>query len=184
MLMEVWDAQGKHSITMRLPKLKGTWQPSHPKENLRFVAAKTWSQFVMESGSHRLEVEPGDWLLLKEGHWVKLLTITDIDSYVSRAQTGELLVVDGLESIEGRRYLSCHLFNSTRTEIQLLEVPLGTADSTARAARPKTAAKVQQTELACAVPIEPAEEKKEENHPIIILPKVIRGLLDELSTSQ
>jgi hypothetical protein len=124
MLFDLWDADGKAKCTLSLMRSKGGWRPSGLRDSLRFVGAKTWSQFVLESGANRIEVAPGDWLLFDQTGLRKLDNLCEIDSYVAGQLAGELMVIDGLERQGGKQVLTAHLFNRTRTEIQEHQIAL------------------------------------------------------------
>ncbi|MGE3953585.1 MAG: hypothetical protein AB7F31_00110 [Parachlamydiales bacterium] len=122
--LELWDEAGRMKTPITLMRSKDGWLPNQVKESLRFVAAKTWSQFVLEWGQERLQVRPGDWLLLeKEG--VRLLgSAAEIVEYAEGRLTGELLVIEGLIRNEGKHLLQSHLFNMSRSERIPFEIPL------------------------------------------------------------
>lgn len=121
---ELWDAEGKSKTELSMMRSKALFPPA--PRTLQFVAAKTWTQFVLDAGDQRLEVGPGDWLLLEEGCWNKLEDPEAIDDYVAMRRLGDLLVVEGLARVDGRRVLVGHLFNQVRTAVEPIEIPLTT----------------------------------------------------------
>lgn len=110
------------------------WLPPQHKENLRFVGARTWSQFLLETHDRRIMITPDDWLLLTAEGWQKLSSQGEINDYLNRKLIGELFVIDGLEKKNGKQFLTGHLFNSSRSEMQKLEIPLNQSEKPSLAA--------------------------------------------------
>ena len=69
-------------------------------------------------------LSPQDWLLQIDSGWKKLTTPEEIDAYVDRKISGPLFVFDGIEKREDKQFLLGTLFNSTRTDMQAIEIPM------------------------------------------------------------
>jgi hypothetical protein len=69
-------------------------------------------------------LSPKDWLLFINNTWVKLQTPDEIDAYVNRKAVGTLFVIDDIVREDGKQALMGTLFNSTRTEMLPVEIPL------------------------------------------------------------
>lgn len=124
MLFELWDEMGRTRVTLSLMRSRDVWLPRHMKDTVRFVGARTWSEFVLNVGGERLVVSPQDWLLLDEGGWHLLRKVEEIDAYVSGRLQGELLVLDGLEREGGTQTLKGHLYNTSRTSLESMDIAL------------------------------------------------------------
>lgn len=164
LLFDLWDEAGLNHSSLSL--IRAHIPTSHNEvPPLRFVAAKTWSQFILEFGAERTEVSPGDWLLLCEGRCRKLTSCEEIDAYVAQKLVGDLVVIDGLLRKEGRQRLACHLYNPTRTGVKTIEIPLLT-----EGALPQV----------CHLLKSNAQEEREED-PLFTLPTVIQGIIEEMN---
>lgn len=124
MTFELWDIEGKSKVTLNLLKSTEAWVPQNIQQNFKFVGARTRSQFVFEINKERIMLSPQDWLILTEHGWKKLTTPEEIDLYLDRKLTGPLFVFDGVEKREDKQFLLGTLFNSTRTEMQPIEIPM------------------------------------------------------------
>ncbi|MBS0622645.1 MAG: hypothetical protein JSR80_06780 [Verrucomicrobia bacterium] len=164
LLFDLWDEAGLNHFCLSLIRSNAP-QHNNATPLLRFVAAKTWSQFVLELGAERTEVSPGDWLLMDEGRFTKLISPEEIDAYVEQKRSGELVVIDGLVRKEGRPRLVCHLYNPTRTQVKTLEIPLLSEGMNAPI-RQITTTNTQ-------------EEVGDD--PMLALPIVVRGMIEEIN---
>lgn len=120
--LDLWDVDGKRKIQLNLIKSSESWLPQSLQKEFKFVGSRTRSQFVFELNKERMTLSPRDWLLKTKQGWVKLATAQDIDSFVERKATGPLFVFDGLSKKEGKQMILGTLFNSTRTEMQPIEI--------------------------------------------------------------
>jgi hypothetical protein len=128
-VFDLWDGEGKGKISLSLMKSRSGWAPTGGRGALRFVAAKTWSQLVLECGAQRIEVAPSDWLLFVDAGLRKLESLEEIDAYVNGALAGELLVIEGLERREGRQVLVTRVYNGARSESEERLIALTSAVS-------------------------------------------------------
>ncbi len=121
---DLWDPEGKAALPLVLMRGREMWMPPYLKDLLRFVAAKTWSQFVLIAAEERLIVSPSSWLLLTEKGWQEIKGRAEIDDFIAGRLSGELLVLNGIGRREGRQVLKGHLYNTSRSEMQDFEMPL------------------------------------------------------------
>lgn len=124
MNMEVWDPEGKGKVSLNLLKSSEPQAPVNIPQKFKFVGARTRSQFVFEVDGDRLLLSPHDWLLLTKEGWIKLQTPEEIDAYVDRKTPGPLFVFDSVEKKEDHLVLQGTLFNTSRTDMQAVEIPL------------------------------------------------------------
>jgi len=123
MTFELWDTEGRAKHILNLVRSKDhTCQPSMAYE-MKFVGAKTWAQFIVESRSgERMTLKLHDWLVLTPQGWTKLDTPEKIDAYVGHRLNGPLFVLDKIAKQNGRQVLIGHLFNVSRTEVEQVEL--------------------------------------------------------------
>lgn len=118
MLFEIWDLEGREKTNLSLLKTR----ESHVftiQDHLKFVGAKTWSQFIVETPSNeRFILKLKDWLVLTPEGWRKLDKADVLDEYVNGKLKGPLFVLEQLIKENGRQLLAGHLFNTSRTEIE------------------------------------------------------------------
>lgn len=122
--LELWDNDGKGKLALNLLKSTENWMPQNLQQSFKFMGARTRSQFVFEVNKERMLIRPKDWLVLTESGWLKLTTPEDIDNFVDRKLTGALFVFDGVEKRDDKQVLVGTMFNSTRTEMQTVEMPI------------------------------------------------------------
>ncbi len=124
MKLELWDVGGKGKVSLNLIRSTDTSTPRNLEKQFKFFGARTRSQLMFEINNERILISPKDWLLFTEGRWIKLATPEDIDRYVDRKTPGPLFVVDDVSRGEGQQVLTGTLFNTARTEIKSIEIPL------------------------------------------------------------
>lgn len=124
MLFELWDTEGNGKTQLSLLKTHINEQLPDLARELRFVGAKTWAQFMIETPDGRIVMRANDWFLLKDREWKKLTTTEAIDAYVDQLERGPLFVLDKMVKQEGKQMLIGHLFNTMRTEVHTIELPV------------------------------------------------------------
>jgi len=122
-VFELWDIEGRNRLTMSLMRIKDYENLPDLITEFKFVGAKTWAQFIVECRGERLIIKPHDWLLYTPEGWHKINSVEEVDAYVSQKMIGSLFVLDKMVKQNGRQALIGHLFNSSRTEIQIVELP-------------------------------------------------------------
>lgn len=121
---ELWDVDGKGKIALNLLKSNEPNTTENVENTFRFVGARTRSQFVFEIDEERMLLRPQDWLVMTEEGWKKLSTPEEIDSYVDRKIQGPLFIFDGIARKDERQVLVGTMFNTSRTDMQTIELPI------------------------------------------------------------
>lgn len=119
---ELWDSEGKTKTVLNLLKSTEPLPQKTILQGLKFVGAKTRSQFVFEFNKKRIILSPDDWLLFIDKEIKILKTPEDIDAYVDRKLSGFLFVFEFVQKRDDRQYIIGTLFNKARTEIQSIEI--------------------------------------------------------------
>ena len=121
---ELWESGGKARILLNLAKSIDIWPPNYIQHEFKFLGSRARQQLIVEMGKKRLILNPYDWLLRVNDDWIPLCNEEDIDQYVNGQLKGELFIFDSLVKKEGQQKLIGHLFNISRTEMQIIEIPL------------------------------------------------------------
>ncbi|ADI39252.1 putative membrane protein [Waddlia chondrophila 2032/99] len=121
---DLWDVGGKGKVSLNVIKSTETAAPRNLEKEFKFVGARTRSQLMFEVKGERILISPKDWYLFTEGKWVKLSTPEQIDAYVDRRVTGPLFVIDEIFRDDGRQLLVGLIYNTARTDVKLVEIPL------------------------------------------------------------
>ncbi len=120
---ELWDVEGKGKTLLSLIRARDQAPLPNISQEFKFVGAKTWAQFIVESrAGGRLTLKPHDWLVLTPDGWIKLSSAEQVDAYVEQSLTGPLFILDKLIKKNGRQVLIGHLFNASRTEVEEIEL--------------------------------------------------------------
>ena len=119
---ELWDPQGKGKTLLTVVRSKDLAGLPNLDEEFKFIGAKTWAKFIVESHQERMILKPHDWLVLTEEGWIPLNTSERIDDYVEQKLQGPLLILEKLTKQNGRQVLTGYLFNTTRTEMEPIEL--------------------------------------------------------------
>lgn len=137
MSLELWDVGGKAKILLSLMRIKDHQKNPNLNQEFKFVGAKTWAQFIVECSREkkRLILKSNDWLILTQEGWKKLETPDEIDAYVSGNLSGPLFILDRLKKQNGRQVLFGHLFNTSRTEVEEIEIAATSHNSLANFCR-------------------------------------------------
>ena len=121
---DLWDVEGKIKVPINLIKSTDPFPNLNIEKNFKFVGSRTRSQFMFEVNDERVLISPKDWFLFHDNAWRKLTTTQEIDDYVDRKTVGPLFVVDDIVREDGRQVLYGTVFNSSRTDMKSIEIPL------------------------------------------------------------
>lgn len=125
MRLELWDVEGKGRVALNLLKSTEAWAPQVVQRDFKFVSVRTLSQYVFDIRKDRVVLRPGDWLLQGKEGWKRLVTPEEIDAYVDGRLTGILFVFNGVvKKDDGSQALSATLFNSSRSVVVPIEIPI------------------------------------------------------------
>lgn len=136
MNFELWDPQGRGKINLSLVRAMDHHKAPDMSQELKFVGAKTWAQFIVECrNGDRLTLKPQDWLVLTQDGWKKLDSPELIDFYVEGQLSGPLFILEKMTKKNGRQTLIGHLFNASRTEVEEIELQSASSPSLANLCR-------------------------------------------------
>lgn len=121
---DLWDVGGKGKVSLNVIKSSETGSPRNLEKEFKFVGARTRSQLMFEIKGERVLISPKDWFLHTDGKWIKLSTPDQIDAYVERKISGPLFVVDEVLREDGKQVLLGLIYNATRTDVKIVEIPL------------------------------------------------------------
>ncbi len=134
--LELWDPEGRAKTVLSLIRARDLNKTPNLAQEFKFVGAKTWAQFIVECrNGGRLTLKPNDWLVLTQEGWKKLDSADEIDKYVDGKLTGPLFILDKMTKQNGRQVLVGHLFNSSRTEVEAVELEAASNTSLANYCR-------------------------------------------------
>jgi len=137
MNLELWTPDGAFKVPINLLKSSQAWITENLEKTFKFVGARTRSQFVFELKGERTQLRPNDWLLYSDNVWRKLTSVQDIDDYVNLKTLGTLFVFEGIINKDGQQILVGTMYNSTRTEMKSIELPIQQGSSTFSTFKPK-----------------------------------------------
>jgi hypothetical protein len=126
---DIWEKGGLNKISLHLAKSMEIWTPHRIQQEFKFVGSRTRKQSIVEIKQKRINLSPHDWLLRINDEWIKLSSEEEIDKYVDGNLSGELFIFDNISKINGQQLMIGFLFNSTRTEVQVIEFPLVQRDA-------------------------------------------------------
>ncbi|MDR3624534.1 MAG: hypothetical protein P4L16_05290 [Chlamydiales bacterium] len=125
MHLVLWPTEGDIKCSITLTKYPELISNSAKTVSLfHYLGAKSWKEFLFEIDGKRVYIRQGDWWLHTEKEWKRLLTPEDIDAYVSHKLKGDLFVVDGVKRVKGNQVLIGHIFNTPRTKVWDIEIPM------------------------------------------------------------
>lgn len=123
MSLELWDPEGRGKLLLSLIRCKDHTRPPNLAQEMKFVGAKTWAQFIVECRmGGRMTLKLHDWLVLTQDGWTKLDSPEQVDAYVNQTITGPLFILDKMNKQNGHQILVGHLFNASRTEVEVVEL--------------------------------------------------------------
>jgi hypothetical protein len=172
MTLELWDVEGKGKITLNMLKSTEPWMMQNAQtiqQTFKFVGARTRTQCVFEVNHERVLMSPNDWFLYTNKGWKKLASEEELDHYVKRKTTGVLFVFEGLTRKEDRQIMKGVLYNPSRSDFQVIELPIQQIGSIKPAAN-KEAEKGK--EEANSIPIKMDMKNLEAPRPVMETPPV------------
>ncbi|WP_213318903.1 hypothetical protein [Chlamydiifrater volucris] len=127
-VFDIWNVNGnlKQSITL-MKYQSSVMEISDAIREIAFVGMKSWSSAVVvfqEDMVTRTVVRPDDWFIRKESGWEKISSLEDVEEYVDGRLEGPLFVVEGIVKEERGFVLKGHIFNSYRTILENISIPL------------------------------------------------------------
>lgn len=113
--IEAWDEKGFPLFFSSIPHENAPPARFIAEQVLLDAKLRTARQVSCKIGKKRFLLQQGDWLIKTGSNWHKLLSLKDIDNFLSHDIRGELCVIDQIDSkgmIKGRYY------NEMRTDAQ------------------------------------------------------------------
>lgn len=111
--LELWNSDGSQHATFSIPRRNAT-VPTRPSE-VRLLGAKSRKQWIAEIQRKKVVLSPDDWVIVN-GDEITLIDSEELlDDYLEGVLTGNLLVFQGFEKIEGESCLVGTFFDATRT---------------------------------------------------------------------
>lgn len=134
--LELWDSEGRGRTLLSLIRSREHYGKPNISQEMKFVGAKTWAQFIVECRNGvRMTLKLHDWLVLTQEGWQKLDSPDQIDAYVNQTLIGPLFILDKMIKQNGSQVLIGHLFNTSRTEVEQVELTSSSSASSANFCR-------------------------------------------------
>lgn len=122
--LTLWSPEGWQKIKSTLIKVQDLTETYKNISAFNYLGAKGWNEWIFEVSGKREKVKPLDWWLKQETGWKKLSSKNEIESFVALKIRGDLLVIEKIIQKDNQPYLMGHLFNSARTKMHQIELPL------------------------------------------------------------
>lgn len=129
MRLDLWDVGGQSHVVLNLVKSREAWTPKTYERDFKFISSRTLSQYVFEIKNNRVVLRPFDWYLLTPEGWKPVVSVDEIDAYVTQKAPGVLFIFNGPAQADGKNVLKATLFSPARTETFEMEYPLDQASS-------------------------------------------------------
>lgn len=121
---DLWTPDGNNKVVLNLLKSQERWSSQQLKQTIKFVAARTHSQYIFEIDQKRMLINPQDWLVKTEEGWEKLDSPTKIDDFVDGQLKGPLFIFDGTVQKEDESTVFMgSFFSPGRAEMETFEIP-------------------------------------------------------------
>jgi len=124
MNISLWSPNGKIENHLHIVKSRETWSPSFLESQIKFIGSKTTSQAIVEINNNRTTITANDWIIYYNKEWTKIESRKQLDNYLNNKLHGELFIFKGLGKNESGPVLQGHIFNRSKTEKHLFEIPL------------------------------------------------------------
>lgn len=137
---DLWDTSGRSKFSLNLLKTTDIPPPKGIQQAIKFIGARTLSQFLFEVSGKRMVLTPHEWLILKDNQWQLLRDPKDIQLYVDRKLIAPLFVFDEIARKDDRQVLIGTLYNASRAEALEVEIPLLSSGTTTQSAKKASSA--------------------------------------------
>ncbi|WP_082904998.1 hypothetical protein [Candidatus Chlamydia sanziniae] len=125
MLIDLWNVEGTMHQSVSLVKtLPSPMEVTEVMREIEFIGMRSWSRPIVLMGEQRMILSPDDWILRTETGWEKIMTVQQIQDYLSGMVSGPLFVFDKLEKDLSGFVLRGHMFNVQRTLVETILLPL------------------------------------------------------------
>jgi hypothetical protein len=105
--IEAWDDTGFPLFAAKMSPEKGQPFRSCPDQVIMDPKMRGSAQVLCKIGKKRLILKPNDWVIKTQTGFRKLITMSEIDSYLNNELLDELFVIDSIDSgglIRGRHF--------------------------------------------------------------------------------
>lgn len=119
---DLWNPDGSSKTVLNLLKSLDKWTPQQIQQVIKFIGARTRSQYVFELDKSRMVLSPKDWIVKTEKGWKKLESAQDIDDYLDGKISGPMFVFDGLVTKEQKQYVTGAILSPSRTDMVPVEM--------------------------------------------------------------
>ncbi|NGX50201.1 MAG: hypothetical protein K1060chlam2_00042 [Chlamydiae bacterium] len=121
---ELWDRTGLEWVKAALVKEKNAAIGLRVATAFTRMRQRTHSRISCRIDNKAAILKRGDWLLHTATGWSILKSLKDVEAVLAFKMRGELFVFDGLERVEGRAVFCGMLFDSMRTQMRSVTLPL------------------------------------------------------------
>lgn len=124
--IRAWDESGFFFVQTSIAA--GKLNPSHMTHDVLPTGLRMRSNTQVSCifGKKRLIIKKGDWLLKTTSGWRNLRKAQEIEDCLFHRLKGELFIFDQIEKQQGKSMLQGHLFDSSRTNVTLVVLPIDT----------------------------------------------------------
>lgn len=133
--IEVWDETGFCPLQFKIELEKTGPSPFKSELMPSAIRLRSGTQVSCAFGKRRVILKQGDWLLKTSTGWKNLRRTEEIEQYLDHRLKGELFIFDAIEKEQGRFVMKGHLFDETRTQMQVLSLPIDADKSQGKASR-------------------------------------------------
>lgn len=105
--LEAWDEGGLPLFQAKMPLEKNSPIRFSPEQFIVDPKLRSGSLVSCKIGKKRLVLKPNDWVIKTETGWRKLITISEIESYLNNDLIEELFVIDAIDAggqMRGRHF--------------------------------------------------------------------------------
>lgn len=122
--LRIWDVTGMKETSEKVFCVKSAPLNLRVEEIFSKIRQRSKTQVTCKVGGKTCMLKSGDWLLKISNHWKPLRSSQEITRYLNYDFDGELFVFDGIEKNESIAIFKGHLFDTMRTQMQVVRIPL------------------------------------------------------------
>lgn len=168
---ELWDTSGLEKVKVSQMKEKVSGISLRVEEIFTRMRQRTSSRVSCQVDNKAVILKKGDWLIHTSAGWFILRSLKEVETVLDFKVKGELFVFDGLEKVDGKAVFCGTLFDTMRTQMQPVRLPViqpkntehspPTKKSISTKIRPATSEEQTTSKKKCKRPHQKTRQRKE-----------------------
>lgn len=119
-----WDCEGMESVMLSFKREKESPIALRIEDVFTKLRKRTSSRISCRIDNRAKILKEGDWLVHTSTGWHTVKHYYEVEALLNLEILGDLFIFDGIQTVDGKEIFTGSLFNSMRTEMKPIRLPL------------------------------------------------------------